>query len=63
MGIVAGRGSVRGTVTFTTGLNPDKGVLERVTSVGRLADTDVGSDQIAPVTPGILLRGLDAIAG
>lgn len=63
VGIVAGRGSVRGTVTFTTGLDPDEGILESIAGIGGRADTETSADDVAPVTPGILLGGLDTVAG
>jgi hypothetical protein len=49
--VEANRGAVRGTVALTTGLDPDDGVDERVTSVGRRASTEAGTLDVAPVTP------------
>lgn len=50
-------------ITLSTGLDPHKGILERIAGVSRGANTEAGADDVAPVTPGVLLRGLDAIPG
>lgn len=51
--------AVRSAVTFATRLNPDKCVLQRITSGRGRTGTEAGSDDIAPVTPGALLCGFN----
>ena len=63
MGIVTGSRGVTGTVALATGLDPDEGILEGVASVGGRAHTEASADDIAPITPGLLLGGLDTVSG
>ena len=62
MGIVPRARAVGSTIALTTRLNPDKGIEQWVTSVGTRARTKASTDDIAPVTPRLLLRGLNTIA-
>lgn len=54
VGVIAGRAGIRGTITFTTGLYPDKGIGQSVTSLGSWSNTEAGSLDIAPITPSTL---------
>lgn len=63
VGVVARRGGVRGTVTLTTGLDPDESVLKSITSVGGEGGTEASANDVAPVTPGLLLSGLNTVTG
>lgn len=60
--IVSRRTGVRGTITLTTGLDPDERVDESVTGVGGRTNTEASADNIAPVTPSLLLGRLDTVA-
>lgn len=51
MGVIARRGGVGGTVTLTSGLDPDDGVDEAGASVGGRAGTETSALDIAPVAP------------
>lgn len=53
--------AVGGTIRLTTGLDPDKGVDERVVSPGGGADTETGTVNIAPVAP-CLTETLNGVA-
>jgi hypothetical protein len=59
--IVSAAGSIRGTITLSTRLDPDEGVLESISGVCGWAHTKAGADQVAPVTPGELGSGLDTV--
>ena len=59
--VVSGCRGVRSTVALSTGLDPDKSILESIASVGRGADTEASADDVAPVTPCLLLGGLDTV--
>lgn len=61
--VIPGGSRVGRAITLSTGLDPHKGILERIAGVSRGANTEAGADDVAPVTPGVLLRGLDAIPG
>jgi hypothetical protein len=61
--VIPGGSRVGRAITLSTGLDPYKGILERIAGVSRGANTEAGADDVAPVTPGVLLRGLDAIPG
>jgi hypothetical protein len=61
--VVAGGGGVRGTVALATGLDPDPGIEERVGGGRAWADTETSADDIAPVSPCLLLGGLNTVAG
>ena len=63
MGIVARSSGVGSSVALSAGLDPDEGVLEGVAGVGGGADAEAGADDVAPVAPGELGGGLDAVAG
>lgn len=56
--VVAGSTGVRGTIRLTTRLDPDKGIQEAVTSVGRGTNTEASALRVAPVTPLDLTGGL-----
>jgi hypothetical protein len=60
--IVAGGGRVAGSVGLATGLDPDKGVDERVSGGACGAYTEAGALDVAPVTP-LLAETLDTVAG
>lgn len=62
MGIVARSRRIRGPITLTTRLDPDKGVFQGVTGVGSRPDAEASAFHVAPVAPSLLLGGLDAIA-
>ena len=62
MGIVADSARVAGTVTLSTGLDPDDGINERVTGVCGRQATETSALDVAPVAPLLLLSGLDAAA-
>ena len=51
MVVVSGRRSVGGTVTFTSGLDPDDGVNEAGDGAGGGASSETGTLDVAPVTP------------
>jgi len=55
--ITSGRG-VAGTIAFTTGLDPDKGISELGSSVGGGAGAEAGANGVAPVAPLNLAGGL-----
>lgn len=61
--VIPGGSRVGRAITLSTGLDPHKGILERIAGVSRGANTEAGADDVAPVTPGVLLRGLDTIPG
>lgn len=63
MSVVSRARAVRGAVALSAGLDPYEGVFERVAGAGRRADTETGAFDVAPVSPGVLGGGLDAIAG
>jgi hypothetical protein len=63
VGIVSCSGGVGGSVALSTWLNPDEGILERITSVGGWTDTETGSDNIAPITPSLLSGWLNTVTG
>jgi hypothetical protein len=56
------KGRIRTYVAFSTWLDPDESILKRVTRIGRRSHTESGTNDIAPITPGILLSGLDSIS-
>jgi len=60
--VVAGGRGIRGTIALAAGLDPGPGVEERVVGDGGRADAEAGADDVAPVAPGLLLGGLDAVA-
>lgn len=62
MRIKPGCRAIRCAIALATGLNPDKRISERVARVGRKALAEAGADNVAPVAPGVLLSGLDAVA-
>lgn len=51
VGVEAGGGAVAGTITLSSGLDPDKGILESVASVGSGANTEASTNDVAPITP------------
>jgi hypothetical protein len=53
---------VRGAITLTTRLDPDKRVNQFVARVGGRADTETSALGVAPVTPFVLARRLLAVA-
>ena len=61
--VVSRRRRVRSAITLAAGLDPDERVLERVARVGREGHAETRADQVAPVAPFVLGRGLDAVAG
>lgn len=63
MRVISCRCAVRCTVAFSARLDPDECILKLITGISRGADTETSADDVAPVTPGILLRGLNTIAG
>lgn len=60
--IVSGRARVAGPVALTARLHPHKRIEETVARVGRGTNTEASSNDVAPVSPRILFRWLDAIA-
>lgn len=62
VGVVAYARAVGCTVALSARLDPDEGVLERVAGVGRGADTEARTLEVAPVSPGVLGSGLDTVA-
>lgn len=60
--VVAGGGGVAGAVALAAGLDPNEGVLEGVAGVGGEGLAEAGAHEVAPVAPGLLLRGLHAVA-
>jgi hypothetical protein len=59
--VIPGGRRVGRAITLSAGLDPHERILERIASVGRGANTKAGADDVAPVTPGVLLGRLDAI--
>jgi hypothetical protein len=51
VGIVSSARGVGGTIALTSGLDPDDGIDVRVVGVGRWADTEAGTLDVAPITP------------
>lgn len=62
MGVISRRATVRGAITFTTWLDPNKSICQGITSIGSWPDAKSSALDIAPITPSILLSGLDTIA-
>ena len=56
--VVAGGAGVAGTVTLTTGLDPDEGVEPVITGVSGRSGTETGALGVAPVAPLELAGGL-----
>ena len=50
-------------VALATGLDPNERIGQRVACVGGETLAEASADDIAPVAPGVLLGGLDAVAG
>jgi len=62
VGVKASSGRVGGTVTLSTGLDPDESVLKCVSGVGGWANTETCSHNVAPVTPCLLSSWLNTVA-
>lgn len=62
VGIVANRARIRGAIALTARLDPNKCISQRIASAGGGSDSETSSLDITPVTPSILLGGLDAVA-
>lgn len=62
MRVVSSSRAVRGAVTLAPRLHPDEGIDEIIAGAGGRADAEASVDDIAPVTPGLLARGLFAVA-
>ena len=62
MRIIPVRRTVGCTITLSTRLDPDKCVLDSIARLAARADSKPSPFNIAPVTPRILLGGLDSIA-
>lgn len=60
--VVAARRGVGSSVALATGLDPDKGINEIVTSAGGRPDTETSADGVAPITPSCLSSWLLAAA-
>ncbi|KAI6749548.1 hypothetical protein HG530_014962 [Fusarium avenaceum] len=52
--VVASSAGVRCTIRLTTGLDPDKGIGEGITSVGARSKSETSSLGVAPVSPSLL---------
>lgn len=62
MRVVARRAGIRCPVALSARLDPDKGISQLVSSIGRRLSTEAGILDIAPVTPRALTGGLLPIA-
>lgn len=62
MGIVSSGRAIGGAIALAPRLHPDEGVDERIAGVGGRALAKACVNDIAPVTPGLLARGLFAVA-
>lgn len=50
-------------ITLSTWLDPDESISERVASVSGGSDSESGADNVTPISPSLLSRGLDSISG
>ncbi len=61
MGIISRARCIARAIALSARLDPDEGVFERVAGVGSGTHAKASADDVAPVTPGVLLGGLDAV--
>ena len=63
MRAASGRAGVGCATALSAWFDPDLGIKKLVISGGRRADTEAGTNNIAPVTPLVLLGRLNTVAG
>jgi len=62
MGVVSDSGLVGGTIALTTWFNPDESIKQRVVANNGWAAAETSANDVAPISPSLLLGGLDTVA-